>query len=80
MKEEALDRGLRKTLDWRLIILYLLIMLFGWINIYAAVRSGNPSGIFDLGCNSGKQALWIGGSLLIAALVLFILLTSRLPM
>ncbi|MBQ1683390.1 MAG: rod shape-determining protein RodA [Bacteroidales bacterium] len=73
MQEDALDRGLKKTVDWRLIALYLLIMLFGWINIYAAVRSGEPSSIFDLSCNSGKQALWMGGAIVLAALVLFVI-------
>ena len=73
MNEKELDRGLKKTIDWRLITVYLLLMLFGWVNIYAAVRSGAPSGIFDLGCNSGKQAVWIAGALFIAALVLFII-------
>jgi rod shape determining protein RodA len=73
MKEGALDRGLKKTVDWKLIVLYLMIMLFGWINIYAAVRSGEPSSIFDLSCNSGKQALWMGGAVIIAAVLLFVL-------
>ena len=73
MKEGALDRGLKKTVDWKLIVLYLMIMLFGWINIYAAVRSGEPSSIFDLSCNSGKQALWMAGVVVIAALLLFVL-------
>ncbi len=72
MNEDALDRGLKRTVDWRLIALYLLIMLFGWINIYAAVRSGEPSSIFDLSCNSGKQALWMAGAVVIAALLLFV--------
>ena len=73
MRQDAPDRGLRQSVDWRLIVLYLMIMLFGWMNIYAAVRSGEPAGIFDLSCNSGKQALWMGGAILIAALILFIL-------
>ena len=73
MQEDALDRGLKKTVDWRLIVVYLALMLFGWINIYAAVQSGEPSSIFDLSCNSGKQALWIGGAMVLAALVLFVI-------
>lgn len=73
MAEQAPDRGLRKSLDWRIIACYLAIMLFGWLNIYAAVRSAEPSSIFDFSCNSGKQALWIAGALLIDVLVLFIL-------
>ena len=73
MQEDALDRGLKKTVDWRLIVVYLALMLFGWINIYAAVQSGEPSSIFDLSCNSGKQALWMGGAIVLAALVLFVI-------
>lgn len=73
MEEGVLDRGLRNTVDWRLIVLYLVIMLFGWINIYAAVQSAEPSSIFDLGCNSGKQAIWMLGAMVIAALTLFVI-------
>ena len=72
MEDRSLDRGLKKTVDWRLIVLYLLIMLFGWINIYAAVRSGEPASIFDLHFNCGKQALWMAGALVLATLVLFV--------
>ena len=73
MRNDEPVRGLRHTVDWKLIILYLLIMLFGWMNIYAAVRSGEPSGIFDLGCNSGKQAMWMAGALVLAVLILFVI-------
>ncbi len=73
MEEGVLDRGLRNTVDWRLIVLYLVITLFGWVNIYAAVQSAEPSSIFDLSCNCGKQAIWILGALVIAALTLFVI-------
>ena len=66
MRNDEPVRGLKHTVDWKLIVLYLMIMLFGWLNIYAAVRSGEPSGIFDLGCNSGKQAVWMAGALVLA--------------
>ena len=73
MEEGVLDRGMRNTVDWRLIVLYLVIMLFGWVNIYAAVPSAEPSSIFDLGCNCGKQAVWMLGAVVIAALTLFVI-------
>ena len=73
MKEGGLDRGLKKTVDWRLIVVYLVIVLFGWMNIYAAVRSGEPASIFDLHLNCGKQAIWILGALILATLVLFVI-------
>ena len=73
MEEGVLDRGMRNTVDWRLIVLYLVIMLFGWVNIYAAVQSAEPSSIFDLGRNCGKQAVWMLGAVVIAALTLFVI-------
>lgn len=66
-------RGLAKTIDWKLVICYLLLVLIGWANIYASVQSEEPSSIFDLGCRSGMQALWIGTSIIIAAVILFVL-------
>ena len=73
MRDDDPVRGLKHTVDWKLVVLYLLIMLFGWLNIYAAVRSGEPSGIFDLGCNSGKQAMWMAGALVLAVIILFVI-------
>ena len=73
MEEGALDRGIRRTVDWRLIVVYLLIMFFGWLNIYAAVRSGEPVSILDTSLNCGKQALWMAGALVLAVVLLFVL-------
>ena len=66
-------RGLLQTVDWRLVGCWLALVLFGWINIYAAVRSGEPTSIFDLNCNAGKQALWIGTAMILAIVILFVI-------
>ena len=66
-------RGLAKTIDWKLVICYLLLVLIGWVNIYASVQSAEPSSIFDTSCRSGMQAIWIGTSLIIAVIILFVL-------
>lgn len=68
-----LDRGLKQTVDWKLVVCYLLLVLIGWINIYASVQSGEPTSIFDLGVRSGKQFLWFGISLIAAVLILFVI-------
>ncbi|MBO4264265.1 MAG: rod shape-determining protein RodA [Bacteroidales bacterium] len=70
--QHAPDRGLKHTVDWRIIVCFLLIVLFGWLNIYAAVRSAEPASIFDSRFNCGKQAIWIGAAFLVAILVLFV--------
>ena len=69
----SFDRGLKNTIDWKLIVCYLLLVLIGWFNIYASVQSGDPVSIFDLSSRSGKQFLWFGVSLVMAALVLFVI-------
>ena len=66
-------RGLAKTIDWKLVICYLLLILIGWMNIYASVQSSEPSSIFDWSCRSGKQFVWILTSFGLAGFILFIL-------
>ena len=68
-----MNRGLSQTIDWKLILCYIALVLIGWISIYASVHSTEPSSIFDLGCRSGKQFLWFGISLAAGVLILFVL-------
>lgn len=56
------------NIDWTIVILYLLMVLMGWVNIYAAVYNPEHHSIFDMSQRYGKQLLWI-----IAAIVLAIL-------
>lgn len=49
--------------------LYLLLMLIGWLSIYAAVYDQEHGNMLDMSQNYGKQAVWIATSLLIFALV-----------
>ena len=65
-------RGL-KSIDWRLVTYYFLLILIGWFNIYASVQNEEPSSIFDWSCRSGKQFVWIATSLVLAILILFVL-------
>ena len=67
------DRGLKKTLDWRLMLYYLLLVLIGWINIYASIHSSEPSSIFDWSCRSGKQFVWMMSAFALAALIIFVI-------
>jgi len=62
-----------KTIDWKLVICYLLLVLIGWANIYASVHSSEPASIFDFDSRSGKQFVWIITALCIASVILFLL-------
>jgi len=59
-------------IDWLLIILYLALIGFGWMNIYSASSSAEHSEIFDFGTRYGKQIIWIGLGLFVATFLLFI--------
>ncbi|HSM62324.1 MAG TPA: rod shape-determining protein RodA [Gillisia sp.] len=47
------------SFDWVTILIYLVLISFGWMNIYSASLGDSPSGIFDVNQIYGKQALWI---------------------
>ena len=53
------DRGLAKTVDWWLVICWLLLVFIGWGNIYASIHASEPSSIFDFDFRSGKQFIWM---------------------
>jgi rod shape determining protein RodA len=55
MKESFL-----KKIDWITLLLYLILIIIGWISIYAAVYDEQHKFILDLTQRYGKQALWIG--------------------
>ncbi len=67
------NRGLTQTIDWTLVIYYLLLVTIGLVNIYASIHSSEPSSIFDFGCRSGKQFVWIMTAFAIAIIILFVL-------
>ena len=58
------------NIDWTLVIIYLVLVLMGWLNIYAAVYNEDHKSIFDLSQSYGKQMLWIITSLFIGLVIL----------
>ena len=66
-------RGLRKTIDWKLVIIYLLLVLIGWANIYSSVQSTESTALLDFNNRSGKQFIWILASIVLAIIILFVL-------
>lgn len=58
------------NLDWISILLWIVMISFGWMNIYSANIMEADGGIFDFSQRYGKQLIWIGASLLLALLML----------
>ena len=54
------------------VILYLILVLCGWISIYAASYDFDNASIFDFAERSGKQLMWIGLSLVLAFMILMV--------
>ncbi len=60
-----------KNIDWLTVIIYSLLVVFGWLNIYAANYESGITAFFDISTEHTRQAIWIGLSLvMIGALFL----------
>ena len=61
-----------KTLDWWVTLLYTIMVLAGWISIYAASYNFDDVSLFDLTTRAGKQLLWIGLAFGLGAIIMLI--------
>lgn len=60
------------NIDWLTVTMYLILVMLGWINIYAAVYNEEHQSIFDFSQRYGKQLIWIGAAVVIAFIVFVI--------
>ena len=67
------ERGLSQSIDWKLVICYMILVVIGWFNIYASVHSSEPASMFDFSSRTGKQFVWILTAIGIAIFILFVL-------
>lgn len=61
-----------KNIDSITILLYLALVIIGWLSIYSAVYDENHSSIFDIERNYGKQLIWIVSAFFIAFMIVMI--------
>ncbi|NNC86526.1 MAG: rod shape-determining protein RodA [Bacteroidia bacterium] len=66
------QQNIFQYIDWPSILLYLSLVIIGWINIYAAVYNDDHQSIFDISQNYGKQLIWIVTSIVLALIILVI--------
>lgn len=64
------ERAANKGIDWLLISLYLVLVLIGWLAIFAATYDEAQPSILDIDRAYGRQFFWIMGGLLLAGAVL----------
>jgi len=78
---------MRKTtsfsnIDWPILLVYLVLCFFGWINIYSAGYNADGGSIFSFELESGKQFFWMTLSFIVGIGIMsldlrFILKSSR---
>ncbi|MBR4506612.1 MAG: rod shape-determining protein RodA [Bacteroidales bacterium] len=56
-------------IDWVAVGLWAFLVVFGWVNIYAATYSGEHATVFDFDTFHGKQLVWIIAAAVIAVVV-----------
>jgi len=59
-------------IDKTVIVLFLLLIVMGWFNIYAAVYNEEHAGLLDFSQRYGKQFLWVVAALVIAIFITII--------
>jgi len=64
--------NIASSIDWVTVILYLILVVGGWLSIYAATYSYDHGSIIDFSSRAGMQMIWILSSLLIAFALLLI--------
>ncbi|MBO7226255.1 MAG: rod shape-determining protein RodA [Bacteroidales bacterium] len=66
------EQNIFASIDWKIVGVYVILVCFGWMNIYSAVYDDAATGIFDLSQQHGKQLLWIAIAFVTAAFCLII--------
>jgi len=65
-------RSTTASIDWLTILLYALLVFFGWLSIFSASSGEDVISIFDMSERYGKQAVWIGLSAVLAIIIIII--------
>ena len=61
--------NLLANLDWFTVALYVILVMMGWFNIYAAVYNEEHSSILSFSQRYGKQLMWICAAFCLAVFV-----------
>ncbi len=64
--------GLWKSVDWVVIVLYLVLLVFGWISVCGASYDFSQVDLLSWSTPSGKQAIWIGCSFMLGFVLLML--------
>ena len=60
------------NIDWLTVLLWAVLVFFGWLSIFSASSDENVNSIFDFSQRYGKQIVWIGMAILLAIIIVII--------
>lgn len=66
------QKGVLRSLDWLTILIYLGLLIFGWVSVCGASYSYGDTDIFSLDTRSGMQIVWIGTSIILGFVLLML--------
>ncbi|MBP5776498.1 MAG: rod shape-determining protein RodA [Prevotella sp.] len=66
------QKGMLRSLDWWTILIYLALLIFGWVSVCGASYSYGDTDIFSLDTRSGMQIVWIGTSIILGFVLLML--------
>lgn len=66
------NQSVSNNIDWITILIYSLLVILGWMNIYSADVTPDSTYIFDISQNYGKQLIFIGFTVILIIVVLTI--------
>ncbi|MBR6202948.1 MAG: rod shape-determining protein RodA [Bacteroidaceae bacterium] len=72
MEQEQGSKGIFLSIDWMTILLYVILIVWGWFSVCGACYDFNNPDLFSWETNSGKQIVWAGTSLVLAAALMLI--------
>jgi rod shape determining protein RodA len=66
------NKGVLRSLDWWVVIIYIALLVFGWVSVCGASYSYGDTDLFSLSTRSGMQIVWIGTSLFLGLILLLL--------
>ena len=66
------ERNIYGKIDWITVWLYIILVLMGWVSVYASVYDESHSSILDISQRYGKQMIWILASGIIAFMIMLL--------
>lgn len=72
MEQDQGNKGIFLSIDWVTILLYMILIVWGWFSVCGACYDFNNPDLFAWETNSGKQIVWMGTSLVLAIALMLI--------